>query len=43
MNKIDFTLVELLNALQAMEGIINVHPCIINLNSISGTETYPES
>ena len=40
MNKIDFTLVELLNALQAVEGIIKGHPSFNNVEKILFSKSF---
>ena len=42
MNKIDFTLVEYLNTLQAVEGIIKGHPSINNVEKASFFKSFPK-
>ena len=41
MNKIDFTLVELLNTLQAAEGITKGHSSVNNVEKISFSSHFP--
>ena len=42
MNKIDFTLAELLNELQAVKGIIKGHPSINNVKKTSFFKSFPK-
>ena len=41
-NKIDFTLVEVLNALQETEGIIKGHPSINNVEKTLFSKSFPK-
>ena len=40
MNKINFTLAEVLNALQAVEGIIKGHPSVNNVEKTSFSKSF---